>query len=255
MRLISWNVNGIRSLESKGLIGMIGGVLNSPDIVCFQETKAQDEQVREALKELGGYHIYSNSAEKKGYSGVAILTKEEPLNVSQGIGISEHDREGRVLTAEYNDFYLVTVYTPNSQNELARLDYRKEWDLDFGSYLEKLSVNKPVICCGDLNVAHTEKDLARPKSNFNKTAGYTQVEIDGFSALLERGFLDSFRLLHPEDISYSWWSYRMNAREKNIGWRIDYFIVSECLKGRVLDSGIMGEVGGSDHCPVFLELA
>ncbi|MBI1268166.1 MAG: exodeoxyribonuclease III [Cryomorphaceae bacterium] len=254
MRLISWNVNGIRSLESKGLIGIIGGILDSPDIICFQETKAQDDQVREALKELDGYHIYSNSAEKKGYSGVALLTKEKPVNIYFGIGQEEHDSEGRVLTAEYADYYVVTVYTPNSQNELARLDYRKKWDLDFGNYLERLSISKPVICCGDLNVAHTEKDLARPKSNFNKTAGYTQVEIDGFSSLLERGFIDSFRLKHPDEISYSWWSYRMNAREKNIGWRIDYFIVNESLKGRVLESGILGEVGGSDHCPVFLEL-
>lgn len=255
MRIVSWNVNGIRSLESKGLVSIIDHELKSPDVLCFQETKAQDDQVREALKKLEGYHIFSNSATKKGYSGVTILSKKEPLSIMLGIDIEEHDQEGRVLTAEYADYYLVTVYTPNSQNELARLEYRKKWDVDFADFLERLSVNKPVVCCGDMNVAHTEMDLARPKSNYNKTAGYTQVEIDGFSSLLKRGFVDTFRLLHPTEVCYSWWSYRMNAREKNIGWRIDYFIVSKSLTSRLIGSEILVGVVGSDHCPVSIELS
>lgn len=254
MRLVSWNVNGIRALVGKNLVEKITMELGFPDILCFQETKAQDDQVLEALSALSGYHIYSTSAEKKGYSGVALLSKEVPKSVSFGIGKAEHDSEGRVLTAEFADYYVVTVYTPNSQNELRRLDYRQTWDNDFAAFLKNLGSKKSVICCGDLNVAHSEKDIARPKSNYNKTAGYTQVEIDGMSALLSAGFVDTFRYKHPTKEEYSWWSYRLNAREKNIGWRIDYVLVSEGMVDKVDGAWILGDVMGSDHCPVGIEL-
>lgn len=254
MRIASWNLNGIRAVASKGLIEIIDTQLGKPDIICFQETKAQDDQVSEALLGLHGYHISSNSAETKGYSGVAILSKQKPLSVEKGMGIKEFDHEGRVLTLEFDDFYVVSVYTPNSQNELRRLPYRKEWDQVFIAYLNKLRAKKPVICCGDLNVAHQEIDIARPKSNYNKSAGYTQEEIDGFSQLLSSGFIDTFRHFHPTSIEYSWWSYRMNAREKNIGWRIDYILASHELKDKLKNGWINSEVFGSDHCPIGLEL-
>lgn len=255
MRIVSWNVNGVRAVVGKGFVEQLHNELEAPDIICLQETKAQDDQIRDALSDLSGYHLFSNSAEKKGYSGVAILTRKEPIKVTPDMGIEEHDREGRVLCAEFDDFQLVTVYTPNSQNGLARLPYRKKWDADFKSYVAKLEKHKPVVVCGDLNVAHQAIDIARPKENYNKSAGYTQDEIDGLSHLLGEGFFDSFRALHPEEVKYSWWSFRMNARTRNIGWRIDYFIVSEKLRDRVRSADVLSHVEGSDHCPVLLGLS
>lgn len=254
MLLYSWNVNGVRAAVKKGLIEQIEGTLQSPDILCLQETKAQDEQVAEALEALNGYHVYSNSATKKGYSGVAILTKEAPLSIQADLGIDEHDQEGRVLAAEFKDFILVTVYTPNSQNELARLSYREQWDIAFKEYLKALAEKKPVVVCGDLNVAHTELDLARPASNYNKSAGYTQLEIDGLSAILNEGFIDSWRMLNPTEVKYTWWSFRANARAKNIGWRIDYFLVDQALKSNLGKAIIRDDVNGSDHCPIGIEM-
>ena len=218
--------------------------------MCLQETKAQDDQVREALFGIDDYQLYVNSAERKGYSGTAILTRPEPLSVQYDMGIEEHDKEGRVIAAEYKDYFLVTVYTPNSGSELVRLDYRKKWDQDFLHYVKNLEKTKHVIICGDLNVAHQPIDLKNPKANYNKTAGYTQVEIDGFENLLKAGFVDTFRHFYPDTVKYSWWSYRFNSRAKNIGWRIDYFLVSESLLPRVKDSFILNEYEGSDHCPV-----
>lgn len=252
MRLISWNVNGIRAALNKGFAERVAEM--EPDILCLQETKAQDDQVALALQELEGYHLYTNSAERKGYSGTAIITRKEPLEVTPDIGIAEHDLEGRVLRAELDDFHLVTVYTPNSGNALVRLGYRETWDRDFLKYLKKLENTKPVIVCGDLNVCHQEIDIARPRENYNKSAGYTQTEIDGFSRLANAGFVDTFRHLHPNEVKYSWWSYRANAREKNIGWRLDYFLVSQSLLLRVDSADILNEVHGSDHCPVTLEV-
>ncbi len=247
-KLISWNLNGVRAVAKKGLVDIIHDL--DPEVICFQETKAQDDQVLEALDGLKGYHIYSNSAEKKGYSGTAILTKEEPLSVSKGIGIEEFDNEGRVLTAEYKDYYLVTAYVPNSQSELKRLPYRKQWDVELLKFLKGLEKNKPVLYCGDLNVAHQPIDLKNPKSNFNKTAGYTETEIEGMDNYIKGGFTDSFRHFYPDEIKYSWWSYRFSARTKNIGWRIDYFLISDSFMDRVEDAFILNEVMGSDHCPV-----
>jgi len=253
MRIVSWNVNGIRAVVGKGFVQQVDNELHSPDIICLQETKAQDDQIAEALAELQGYRIYSNSAVKKGYSGVAILSKKQPIKVSANMGIAEHDTEGRVLCAEFDDFQLVSVYTPNAQNGLARLPYRKTWDEAFKNYIVELEKHKPVIVCGDLNVAHQAIDIARPKDNYNKSAGYTQDEIDGMSNLLAAGYVDSFRLLHPDEVKYSWWSFRMNARERNIGWRIDYFVVSNQLKERIKLADILTKVEGSDHCPVVIE--
>lgn len=250
--MISWNVNGIRATIKKDFFKSFEAM--DTDVLCLQETKAQDAQVVEALAELEGYHIYTNSAVKKGYSGTSILTRTEPMSVTVDIGIEEHDQEGRVIVAEYKDFFLVTVYTPNSGAELKRLDYRQEWDAAFLSYLKDLEKNKPIVVCGDLNVAHTEIDLARPKQNYNKSAGYMQEEIDGFKNLMAAGFIDTFRYKKPEEIKYSWWSFRAAARSKNIGWRIDYFLVSENLSGSIGDVDILNDVMGSDHCPVLLEL-
>lgn len=255
MRIVSWNVNGVRAVVGKGFVEQLHNELEGPDIICLQETKAQDDQLRDALSELKGYHVYSNSAEKKGYSGVAILTRKEPLKLTPDLGIPEHDKEGRVLCAEFDDFQLVTVYTPNSQNGLARLPYRRKWDADFKAYITELEKHKPVVVCGDLNVAHQAIDIARPKENYNKSAGYTQDEIDGLSNLLGEGYFDSFRALHPEEVKYSWWSFRMSARSRNIGWRIDYFIVSERLRNRVRTADVLSRVEGSDHCPVLLGLS
>lgn len=226
----------------------------NPDVLCLQETKAQDDQVLDTLEGLQGYYLYTNSAVKKGYSGTAILTREEPIGVTVDIGIEEHDQEGRVITAEYPNFYLVTVYTPNSGSELKRLGYRQTWDAAFLAYLKELEKTKPVIACGDLNVAHTEMDLARPKQNYNKAAGYMQEEIDGFQNLMDAGFVDTYRHLKPEEIKYTWWSYRAGARPRNIGWRIDYFITSPSLKDSIKDAEILNEIMGSDHCPVVLEV-
>ncbi|WP_271711662.1 exodeoxyribonuclease III [Marinigracilibium pacificum] len=252
MNIVSWNLNGIRAAVRKGFLDSLSQL--QPDILCVQETKAQDDQVQEALEELDGYHVFSNSAEKKGYSGTAILSKHEPLSVTNGIGIDEHDNEGRVLTAEFETFYLVTVYVPNSSSGLKRLPYRTEWDKDFLKFLKGLESKKPVVVCGDFNVAHQPIDIARPKSNYNKTAGYTQQEIDGMTAFIESGLVDTFRYYNPETVAYSWWSYRAGAREKNIGWRIDYFLVSESLIGDIKDTGIHPDYFESDHCPVSIKL-
>ena len=247
MKLISWNVNGLRACMTKGFMDAFESL--NADIFCLQETKLSEGQL--AL-ELPGYHQYWNYAEKKGYSGTAIFTKEEPLSAAYGIGIPEHDHEGRVITLEYEKFYFVTVYTPNSQDGLKRLDYRMEWEKAFLAYLKKLEEKKPVIFCGDLNVAHQEIDLKNPKTN-RKNAGFTDEERARFSELLKEGFVDTFRYFYPEETGiYSWWSYRFHAREKNAGWRIDYFLVSEVLKDELKDAKIHTEIFGSDHCPVEL---
>lgn len=251
-KIVSWNVNGIRAIMKKDFEENLQKL--DADIVCLQETKAQDDQVSAALFGIDSYQIYSSSAERKGYSGVAIMTKEEPIEITNGIGIEEHDQEGRVITAEYEDFFLVNVYVPNSGSGLKRLDYRKQWDEDFTKYLNKLQEEKQLILCGDLNVCHEPIDIARPESNYNKSAGYTQDEIDGLDHLLSFDRIDTFRHLYPETVKYSWWSYRAGARGKNIGWRLDYFIVSENLMSDVKDSKIHNEYYGSDHCPVELIL-
>lgn len=249
MKLISWNVNGLRACVTKGFMDFFTEA--DADIFCIQESKLQEGQIDLPLP---GYHQYWNYARKKGYSGTAVFSRQEPLSVSYGIGIEEHDQEGRVITLEFEDFYLVTVYTPNSQNELARLDYRMEWEDAFLAYLKKLEEKKPVIFCGDLNVAHREIDLKNPKTN-RRNAGFTDEEREKFSRLLEQGFIDTFRYFYPDQEQiYSWWSYRFRAREKNAGWRIDYFCVSESLKDRLEDAKILTDVMGSDHCPVELDI-
>ena len=249
MKIISWNVNGLRAVAKKDFFKDFKEI--DADIFCLQETKAQCNQVAEVLKEMDGYHIYSNSAEKKGYSGTAVLSKQEPLKVTLDIGIAEHDTEGRVLTLEYDRFYLVNVYVPNSGSELKRLDYRQQWDKDFFEYLKKLENGKPVLVCGDFNVAHTEIDLARPKPNYNKSAGFMQEEIDGMDRYTQGGLKDTFRHFYPSQTDvYSWWSYRAGARGKNVGWRIDYFLASESFLPELKDAFIMNEIMGSDHCPV-----
>ncbi len=249
MKLISWNVNGLRACVKKGFEEVFKEM--DADIFGVQETKLQEGQIDFAPE---GYHCYWNYAEKKGYSGTAVFSKVEPLNVSYGIGSEQHDKEGRVITLEFEEFYFVTVYTPNSQNELARLDYRMEWEQDFREYLCELNKKKPVVMTGDLNVAHNEIDLKNPKTN-KTNAGFTQEERDQFTALLEAGFVDSFRMLYPEkEGAYSWWSYRFKAREKNAGWRIDYFVVSKDWKDKIENSLIYADVMGSDHCPVGLIL-
>ncbi|MEE1314203.1 MAG: exodeoxyribonuclease III [Faecalimonas sp.] len=249
MKLISWNVNGIRACVQKGFLDFFTAI--DADIFCLQETKLQEGQIE---LELPGYHQYWNYAKKKGYSGTAIFTKTEPLSVSYGIGVEEHDHEGRVITLEYEDFYFITCYTPNSQNELARLPYRMTWEDAFLAYLQNLRKTKPVIFCGDLNVAHQEIDLKNPKTN-HKNAGFTDEERGKFSTILASGYIDTFRHFYPDmEQIYSWWSYRMKAREKNTGWRIDYFVVSDELKDRLVDAKIHTEILGSDHCPVELDI-
>ena len=249
MKLISWNVNGLRACISKGFEDFLND--SGADIVCIQETKMQPDQ---AQVNVPGYHVYFNSAEKKGYSGTAVFSREEPLSISYGMGIPEHDTEGRIICAEFDDFYLVNVYTPNSQRELARIDYRMEWEDSFREYVLSLDKVKPVVICGDLNVAFSEIDLKNPKNNINN-AGFTQKERDKLSLLLESGFCDSFRFFYPDKTgAYSWWSYMYNARKNNAGWRIDYFLVSNKLKKRMKDADIYPDVLGSDHCPVMLEL-
>lgn len=246
-KLISWNVNGLRACVEKGFSGFFHEA--DADIFCLQETKLQEGQI---TLDLPGYYQYWNYAEKKGYSGTAIFTREEPLSVSYGLGIEKHDHEGRVITLEFKHFYMVTVYTPNSQEELKRLDYRMEWEDDFLYYLKKLEENKPVIVCGDMNVAHKEIDLKNPKTN-RKNAGFTDEERSKFTSLLDAGFIDTFRHFYPDlEHVYSWWSYRFKAREKNAGWRIDYFLVSDSLKGTLKDAVIYKDIMGSDHCPVGL---
>ena len=249
MKLISWNVNGIRACAGKGFMDVFNNA--DADFFCIQESKMQAGQLE---LNMPGYHQYWNYAVKKGYSGTAIFAKEEPLNVAYGIGMEEHDQEGRVITLEYDKFYMVTVYTPNSQNELARLSYRMKWEDDFADYIMGLDEKKPVIICGDLNVAHKEIDLKNPKTN-RHNAGFTDEEREKFSKLLDRGFIDTFRYFYPDKADiYSWWSYRFKAREKNAGWRIDYFLVSKRLDDKLKDAVIHTEIFGSDHCPVELDI-
>ena len=247
MKFISWNVNGLRACVQKGFLDFFREA--DADFFCIQESKLQEGQI---TLDLPGFYQYWNYAEKKGYSGTAIFTKHEPLSVSYGIGIEEHDHEGRVITLEYPDFYMITCYTPNSQNELARLPYRMKWEDDFLSYIKSLDAKKPVIFCGDLNVAHEEIDLKNPKTN-HQNAGFTDEERGKMTALLASGFIDTFRYFYPDmENIYSWWSYRFKAREKNTGWRIDYFIVSESYKEKLVDAKIHTDIFGSDHCPVEL---
>jgi exodeoxyribonuclease-3 len=253
MRLVSWNVNGIRAVAKKDFFSSFDSM--SADVLCLQETKAQDHQVAEVLDVLEDRYVYSHSAVKKGYSGTAIISRTEPLSVQYGIGEETHDQEGRVIAAEFDHFYLVTVYTPNSGSELKRLGYRQEWDAAFLAHIKALEKNKPVLVCGDLNVAHREIDLARPKANYNKSPGYMQEEIDGMDNLHGAGFVDTYRHLNPETIKYSWWSYRAGARQRNIGWRIDYFLSSQSFIDNVKSAEIHNDIMGSDHCPVSVDLS
>lgn len=248
MKFISWNVNGIRAAVKKGFEDFFKEA--DADIFAIQETKAQPEQI--AL-DFPDYHMYTNSAVKKGYSGTAVFTKKEPLNVTYGIGMEQHDQEGRVITCEFEDFYFVTCYTPNSQNELARLDYRMQWEKDFLAYLDALDAKKPVVLCGDLNVAHHEIDLKNPQSN-HKNAGFSDEERSAMTHLLSHGYIDTYRYFYPDQVEYSWWSYRFKSRERNAGWRIDYFIVSKRFIEHCRDAKIYTDVMGSDHCPVSLEV-
>ena len=248
MKFISWNVNGLRAVDGKGFRDIFRAI--DADFFCLQETKMQEGQLDIAFD---GYESYWNYAEKKGYSGTAIFTKHKPLSVQIGLGIDEHDHEGRVVTLELDDFYLVCVYTPNSQDELRRLDYRMQWEDDFQAYLHRLDEQKPVIVCGDMNVAHEEIDLKNPKTN-RRNAGFTDEERAKMTQLLGHGFIDTFRTLYPEQQTYSWWSYRFRAREKNTGWRIDYFLISERLRPQLTDAKIHTDIMGSDHCPVEVDL-
>ena len=252
MNIISFNVNGIRAITAKSFLSDMQAL--NPDVICLQETKATVEQVKETLASMTDYQIFANEAERKGYSGTAILTKSKPLSVRYDMGVSEHDHEGRIICAEYASFFLVTVYVPNSGSELARLGYRQQWDRDFLQYLKGLESQKPVLVCGDFNAAHRAIDLARPKENYNKAAGYMQEEIDGMDAFEQAGLLDTFRVLNPEGVKYSWWSYRAGARQNNIGWRIDYFLASKALMSAVSSAEILNDVMGSDHCPVKVTL-
>lgn len=253
MEILSFNVNGIRAISKKTFFEDMHKL--NPDVICLQETKATIEQVKETVSEaFSDYEIYANEAERKGYSGTAIISKVSPISVSYDIGVEEHDSEGRVICAEFDSYFLITVYTPNSGSELKRLDYRQRWDMDFLKYVKNLEKSKPVIICGDLNVAHKSIDLARPKANYNKSAGYMQEEIDGLDAYIENGFVDTFRLKNNHEIKYSWWSYRGGARYRNIGWRIDYFLVSNSLQLSIKEANILNQIMGSDHCPVLLKI-
>lgn len=248
MKCISWNVNGLRACVTKGFKEYFKEA--DADFFCIQESKLQAGQIDFSPE---GYHCYWNYAERRGYSGTAIFAKKEPLSVSYGMGIEEHDHEGRVITLEYPDFYMITVYTPNSQNELKRLDYRMRWEDDFRAYLNGLAARKAVIVCGDMNVAHEEIDIKNPKTN-RRNAGFTDEEREKMTELLDAGFTDSYRFLYPDKVEYSWWSYRFHAREKNAGWRIDYFLVSDNWRDRITDAKIHTEVMGSDHCPIELDI-
>ena len=248
MKFISWNVNGLRACVGKDFENQFKEL--DADFFCLQETKMQEGQLD---LQFEGYESYWNYAEKKGYSGTAIYTKHNPLNVSYGMGVEEHDHEGRIITLEYDQFYLVTCYTPNSQTELKRLDYRMTWEDDFRKFLKSLDAKKPVVICGDLNVAHEEIDIKNPKTN-RRNAGFTDEEREKMTVLLNDGFTDSFRYLHPDEVTYSWWSYRFKAREKNAGWRIDYFLVSDRIKEQITEAKIHTEIMGSDHCPVEVDL-
>ncbi|TRZ42037.1 exodeoxyribonuclease III [Robertkochia solimangrovi] len=253
MKIVTWNVNGIRAVMSKDFTETVKQI--DPDILCLQETKAQCHETENALEPLSSYYqgCYS-AAERKGYSGTALLSKSPYESISEGIQIEEHDNEGRTQCADFGSFYLVNVYVPNSGQNLVRLDYRKQWDADFLTYLKELEKDKPVIACGDFNVAHQPIDLKNDKSNYNKTAGYTQTEIDGMTNFLSNGFVDTFRHFHPDTVAYTYWSYRFSARKKNIGWRLDYFLISEALVEKVNKIEILSEVLGSDHCPVLLDI-
>ena len=254
LHLVSWNVNGIRAIIKKDFLKDIKRL--NPDIICLQETKAQPEEARNVFEIIPDFHAYVNSSKsRKGYSGTAILTRQKPLEVTYDMGMEEHDLEGRVITAEFERFYLVTVYTPNSGEGMNRLHYRSLWDVAFLEHVTALEERKPVIICGDLNVAHQEIDIARAKANYNKTSGYTQIEIDGIQNLLNAGFIDSFRHFHPDEVKYTWWNYKFKARERNVGWRIDYFLVSEQLKDNLKKAYIYNECFGSDHCPVAIDLS
>lgn len=252
MKIISWNVNGLRAIVKKDFFEDLKKL--DPDLLCLQETKAQINEVTKALSRLSDYNIYINSADKKGYSGTAILSKLQPIWVANGMGIAEHDKEGRVICAEFKDYYLVNVYAPNSGQNLERLNYRKQWDTHFLDYLKDLEKKKPLIVSGDFNVAHQPIDLKNDTANYNKTAGYTQIEIDGMSNLINSGFIDTFRNLHPDKVTYTYWSYRFNSRKRNIGWRIDYVLISKTLKDKVKTSKILSDYYGSDHCPICLEI-
>ena len=253
LHLINWNVNGIRSIIKKDFIKDVRRL--APDILCLQETKASVEETKSALELLPEYKAHVNSCKtRKGYSGTTILSKTEPLQVVCDMNVEEHDQEGRVMAAEFDNFFLVTVYTPNSGEGLKRLDYREKWDEEFRKYVVSLKAKKPVIICGDLNVAHQPIDIARAKENYNKSAGYTQKEIDGFTKLLESGFIDTFRRFYPEEVKYTYWNVMFNSRARNVGWRIDYFLVTEEIIGQVKDALIYNEVLGSDHCPVGLKV-
>ena len=250
MKIISWNVNGIRAVIKKGFYDFVKE--SNPDIICLQETKANKEQVELNLPDY--QYQYWNSAEKKGYSGTAIFSKNKPMNITNGIGLDQHDNEGRVITLEFETYFLVTVYTPNSKRDLSRLNYReKVWDVDFLNYLKELEKNKPVVFCGDLNVAHQEIDLKNPKTN-KKNAGFTKQERQGFENYMQSGFVDTFRIFNQEPEHYTWWSYMFNSRAKNVGWRIDYFCISESLKSQLVNSYILKDVLGSDHAPVVMEI-
>ena len=254
MKLVSWNVNGVRAIVKKDFDNIMSNL--ETDVLALQETKAQDDQVHEALfglHSLEGYEVFSSSAIKKGYSGTAIITRIPPIKVTAGIGLPEFDTEGRVLHAEFEKFHFVTVYTPNSSSGLKRLPFRETWDIAFRDYLTKLDSDKPVICCGDLNVAHQPIDLARPAPNYNKTPGYTQKEIDGMSSHLQAGFTDTWRNNNPDRTKYSWWSYRGGAREKNVGWRLDYMLASNRVVSDISETFILNDVMGSDHCPVGID--
>jgi exodeoxyribonuclease-3 len=252
MKIISFNVNGIRAITAKTFIEDMKNI--NADIICLQETKATEEQVKETVSLLNNYHVYAHHADRKGYSGTAILSKTKPLHVHYKIGMDEHDMEGRTVCLEFDAFFLINVYVPNSGSELLRLEYRQKWDKDFLSYLKKLEKKKPVVVCGDFNVAHKAIDLARPKENYNKSAGFMQEEIDGMNAFTENGLIDTFRHFHGDQVKYTWWSYRAGARGKNIGWRIDYFLVSENFIPKLNDAFILNDVMGSDHCPVGIIL-
>ena len=252
MKLVSWNVNGIRAITKKDFYQSVNAF--QWDVLCLQETKAQDHETAEALKPLSELHSFYNSAEKKGYSSTAILSKLQPEDHSVDMGIEEHDKEGRIICVDYGKFYLVNVYVPNSGQGLVRLPYRQQWDKDFLNYLKDKEKSKPVIVCGDFNVAHRPIDLKNDKSNYNKTAGYTQIEIDGMDNFINSGFVDTFRFMHPEEVAYSYWSYRMNARARNVGWRIDYFLISDSLRSKIKSATILSQYMGSDHCPVQLEI-
>jgi len=253
MKIISFNVNGVRAISKKNFKEDV--VTMDADVICLQETKATVEQTKETLESLSDYHVYGNEAVKKGYSGTAIMSRIEPLNVSYDIGIDEFDQEGRVLSAEFEEVIVINVYVPNSGNDLRRLDYRQNWDKAFLNYIKNLEMHKPVVVCGDFNVAHKNIDLARPKPNYNKSAGYMQEEIDGMDNYTKSGLVDSFRFKNEDEVKYSWWSYRGGARDRNVGWRIDYLLISDDIQNRINEAFILNDIKGSDHCPVGVILS